>query len=112
MVAKLLVRKGASPAAVVRLLLSIDRREGPQEALATVELAAQLQPCGVVGIDLSGNPSVGHWSSWASALSRARQLGLKLTLHAAEVMPHPVWGSQVQIRAGVAEAQSFITTKA
>ena len=69
----------------VRLLLSIDRRESTQQALATVELAVAYTHRGVVGIDLSGNPSVGELATWLPALQLARQKGLKLTLHAAEV---------------------------
>lgn len=41
-------------ATLVRLLLSIDRRESSVSAMETVELAAELSARGVVGIDLSG----------------------------------------------------------
>lgn len=33
-----------------------------------------------------GNPMVGDWEEWEAALRRARHLGLKLTLHAGEVL--------------------------
>lgn len=85
------------PPITVKLLLSIDRREGPDAALETVSLAAELQQQAaagggvggvVVGVDLSGNPSVGRWCEWEGALVAARAAGLKVTLHAAEVPNH------------------------
>ena len=72
-------------AILVKLLLSIDRREDISAAMRTVELAEKYQEQGVVGIDLSGNPSVGSWDDWLPALQRARDEGLKITAHAAEV---------------------------
>jgi adenosine deaminase len=69
----------------VRLLLSIDRREDTAAALETIGIAAELKLQGIVGIDLSGNPSIGQWATWLPALQAARREGLKITLHAAEV---------------------------
>ena len=67
------------------LLLSIDRRETPAQALETVDLAISLGQDQVMGIDLSGDPTLNCWHDWLPALSKARQHGLKITLHAAEV---------------------------
>ncbi|KAI3440134.1 uncharacterized protein J3R85_003741 [Psidium guajava] len=69
----------------VRLLLSIDRRETTIAALETVELALEMRDLGVVGVDLSGNPTVGEWDTFLPALSFARQKGLRVTLHCGEV---------------------------
>ncbi|GAB4812986.1 hypothetical protein N2152v2_000032 [Parachlorella kessleri] len=74
-----------SAAMLVRLLLSIDRRQSTEEALDTVRLAVSLRDRGVVGIDLSGNPTAGEWGTWLPALDLARSQGLKVTLHAGEV---------------------------
>ncbi|KAH7545770.1 hypothetical protein FEM48_Zijuj01G0129100 [Ziziphus jujuba var. spinosa] len=72
----------------VRLLLSIDRRETTEAAMETVKLALELRPIGVVGIDLSGNPIVGEWSTFFPALKFAREQGLYITLHCGEI-PNP-----------------------
>ena len=78
----------AHPAGIcVRLLLSIDRRETEQQAHETVKLADKFRERGVVGLDLSGNPTIGQLCTWLPALKAARALGLKITLHAAEVCP-------------------------
>ncbi|CAK9176703.1 unnamed protein product [Ilex paraguariensis] len=72
----------------VRLVLSIDRRETTAAAMETVELALKLRHMGVVGIDLSGNPIIGEWSTFLPALKFAREQGLFITLHCGEV-PNP-----------------------
>ena len=69
----------------VGLLLSIDRRESAEEAIATVALAQQFCGSGVSGLDLSGNPTLGSWSTWKPALDAARGTGLRVSLHAGEV---------------------------
>ncbi|CAN0912660.1 N6-mAMP deaminase [Linum grandiflorum] len=69
----------------VRILLSIDRRETTEAAMDTVKLALEMKDVGVVGIDLSGNPIVGEWTTFLPALQFARQQGLYITLHCGEV---------------------------
>ena len=70
-----------------RLIVSVDRKEGADQALATVQLAAELaaETPLVVGVDLSGDPAVGEWSTWEPALQLARAKGLPVTLHFAEL---------------------------
>ncbi|XP_012735828.2 adenosine deaminase-like protein [Fundulus heteroclitus] len=72
----------------VRFLVAIDRRNGPEVALETVKLAEDFMLSSgdlVVGIDLSGDPTVGHGRVLLPALERARNSGLKLSLHMSEV---------------------------
>lgn len=67
------------------LILSIDRRNTPAEAMQVVELALKYRERGVVGIDLCGNPLKGDVTLFREAFDVARRSGLKLTLHFAEV---------------------------
>ena len=76
----------------VALLLSIDRRHSVSEAQETVELASQYtspvwpeSTVRVVGIDLSGDPTAGDVESLLPVLKSAKERGLKLSLHIAEV---------------------------
>ena len=78
-----------------RLLLSVDRGRDPSHALLTVELAAKWRdaiqgrgPCcqgRVLGVDFSGNPCITAVEPFLPALRRAKELGLKLSLHISEV---------------------------
>lgn len=70
----------------VRLLLSIDRRETTEAAMETVKLALEMRHSGVVGIDLSGKPTIGEWATFLPALEFAREQGLSVTLHCGEVI--------------------------
>ncbi|XP_067849247.1 adenosine deaminase-like protein isoform X2 [Heptranchias perlo] len=74
----------------VRFLLSIDRRGGPTVAMETVKLAEEFFTSTdglVVGLDLSGDPAVGHAKNFIAPLHAARNIGLKLAVHMAEI-PH------------------------
>ncbi|KAJ3052203.1 hypothetical protein HK097_006727 [Rhizophlyctis rosea] len=75
------------PSTTVRLILSLDRRESTESCLDTVDLAIQLKnKTGlVVGIDLCGPPTDGTAVVFAPAIKRAKESGLKVTLHAAEI---------------------------
>ena len=68
------------------LILSIDRRNSPEEALEVVDLAIQYQSRGIVGVDLCGDPSKGDISTFQEAFHKAKLHGLKITLHFAEIL--------------------------
>ncbi|XP_078541059.1 N6-Methyl-AMP deaminase [Lissotriton helveticus] len=72
----------------VRFLLAIDRRGGPEFAKDTVKLAEEffLSSDGIVlGLDLSGDPTVGHGRDYMDILAEARRCGLRLALHISEI---------------------------
>ncbi|XP_075145903.1 adenosine deaminase-like protein [Haematobia irritans] len=73
---------------MVKLLVSIDRSQGPIVANEIVNLAIEMKckyPNIVRGVDLSGNPTKGSFNEYTSVLEQAKQSGLKLALHCAEV---------------------------
>lgn len=69
-----------------KLILSIDRRNSLAEAMEVVELAAQFQDHGVVGIDLCGDPARSGIEALQPAFQEARRRcpGMGITLHFAE----------------------------
>ncbi|XP_037307848.1 adenosine deaminase-like protein [Pungitius pungitius] len=72
----------------VRFLVAIDRRNGTEVAMETVKLAEEFMQSTdglVLGLDLSGDPTVGHGKDLLPALQRAKDFGLKLSLHLSEV---------------------------
>lgn len=95
----LAARSGLEQAPLARLILSLDRRDAPAEHETTVDLALEYVKQGeerIVGIDLSGDPTKGKWADWEPALLRARQGGLKITLHAGEVGGDARWDQEMQ----------------
>lgn len=67
---------------------SINRSEPLEVAEETVALSLELSkndPDIIVGIDFSGNPSLGQFSDFIPVLDKARKNGLKLAMHCAEI---------------------------
>ncbi|XP_008277138.1 N6-Methyl-AMP deaminase [Stegastes partitus] len=72
----------------VRFLVAVDRRNGAEVAMETVKLAEEFMLSSdglVLGLDLSGDPTVGHGKYLLPALEKAKNSGLKLSLHLSEV---------------------------
>lgn len=70
----------------VYLILSIDRRNSAEQANQVIDLALTYRDRGVVGLDLCGNPLVPlDREALSPAFRRAKEAGLKITLHFAEV---------------------------
>jgi adenosine deaminase len=89
-------RPGRRPTSA-RLILSIDRAQGPTQAAAVAALAHDGAGSGhpglVVGLDLSGDPTKGcAVESLAAALADARAAGLPLTVHCGEVRQYSLVG--------------------
>ncbi|KAK2744929.1 hypothetical protein FQN57_004058 [Myotisia sp. PD_48] len=76
------------------LILSVDRTKSSSDAEAAVELAIEFKHRGVVGVELGGNPSRGDVSIFRNAFTKAKQNGLGVTLHFAEIKSS---GSQLEL---------------
>lgn len=71
-----------------RLLVAMDRSQSLEEANENVDLAIEFfrRPSPrIVGIDLGGNPTKKDFREFASVAQRARDAGLRVTIHCAEV---------------------------
>ncbi|KAI9009960.1 hypothetical protein CLU79DRAFT_710889 [Phycomyces nitens] len=75
---------------VVRLIVSIDRRNTLEQAQEALDLALHFRSQGVVGIDLCGHVMEGSFSALRPAFERAKQHGFPLTLHFGEVKENMV----------------------
>jgi len=72
----------------VKLLISINRKEGFESAKENINLAIQFMkkyPQYVVGVDLSGDPTAGDIENFLQLLEMSRNVGLKIAVHCAEV---------------------------
>ncbi|XP_011864730.1 PREDICTED: adenosine deaminase-like protein [Vollenhovia emeryi] len=78
--------KAEFPQILVKLLVSINRKQGYESAEENINLAIEFTkkyPEYVVGIDLSGDPTAGD--SFLELLEMSRKVGLRITAHCAEV---------------------------
>ncbi|XP_069910210.1 adenosine deaminase-like protein isoform X2 [Oryctolagus cuniculus] len=81
----------------VRYLIAIDRRGGPSVAKETVKLAEEFflsTEDVVLGLDLSGDPTIGRAEDFLEPLLEAKNAGLKLALHLSEI---PNQGKETQM---------------
>ena len=89
MISLLRVIKAAAedmPNMKVRLLASINRQGTLESAQETLALVKKLNDPLIVGIELSGDPREGQFSTFEAELQAFKQeTGLKVTLHCAEV---------------------------
>lgn len=73
---------------VVKLLPSINRAEPVEMAEETIDVTLNLHQNNddiIVGIDFSGNPNCGKFRDFKPLLEKARNSGLKLAIHCAEI---------------------------
>ncbi|XP_063603002.1 adenosine deaminase-like protein isoform X2 [Penaeus indicus] len=78
-------------AITIRLLISIDRSRGLDDAWDTLQLAKQYAAHErfknlLCGMDISGNPQAGNLVDYIPVLREAKQSGLKLSVHLAEIL--------------------------
>lgn len=74
---------------VTRLILSVDRTKGLEDAIETVELCREMKNKYIVGIDFSGNPLVSSFQDYDQVFKLIKDYGLKTTVHIAEFWEDP-----------------------
>lgn len=67
-----------------RLIVSVNRQEGPETAEKVIQTAADYLDRGVVGVDLAGNEANYSGLAFLGVFKEARQAGFKITIHAGE----------------------------
>jgi adenosine deaminase len=70
-----------------RLIVSVNRQEGPEIAQDVIRAAVDFMGRNVVGVDLAGNEASVSGLGFLGVFKEAQQAGLKVTIHAGE------WGS-------------------
>jgi len=81
-------------------IITLVRERGPEEAERIVSEAVACRDCHVVGVDLAGDEQNYPPALFASAIDRARDAGLGITVHAGEFTgPAGIWTSVYQLGA-------------
>lgn len=76
------------PSIMVKLIISINRRESIESAIENVDLAikyAKMYSDIVCGVDLSGDPVCKTFADFEPMLRKAKNAELKLALHCGEI---------------------------
>jgi adenosine deaminase len=72
-----------------RIIISVDRSQSIIEATENIDLAIalyqEMEEAYVVGVDLGGNPRQQDFGLFESLFQKARDAGLKVTIHCAEI---------------------------
>lgn len=80
--------KSVTPDIIVKLIVSVNRRESIESGEENIDLAikyAELYPSIVRGVDLSGDPACKSFKDFESIIKKAKDYGLKLALHCGEI---------------------------
>jgi len=78
------IKQGTAPGFEAYLLLSLQRNSTLEVAKTTVDLALKYRSHGVIGIDISGDSSLGQIQQIMPELLRAKKGGLSIALHIGE----------------------------
>lgn len=68
---------------ITKLLISINRVQSLKDAWENFELAKTCEIC--VGLDFSGNPNVNKFKDFREVFEKAKEFGMKTTVHTGEI---------------------------
>lgn len=95
-----------------RIIISVDRSQSLSEATENIDLAIALhqetEDSYVVGVDLGGNPTQQDFCMFESLFQKARDAGLKVTIHCAEIACPSVLDNHTHIHTGSTSSTSSI----
>jgi adenosine deaminase len=78
-----------------RLIASVNRHEGVDQAIEVAQLALDRRDQGIVGLDLAGNEASYSGDIFAGVFREAKEAGMYITIHAGE------WGGPENVRQAI-----------